>query len=348
MDLKTMYAEVASRIDAMDFSALFSGFTPFSFALYDESACVLDGEYIQKTDAFIGNTAILYNNAYIAIWNVTSHDSDMDVLAAKIVHEMFHAFQHTQKEERFPSELEVLTRYEYKAGNLTMKMKEHRILIQLLEHFDSTLFKTFLQLRAHRKRHFPYEYAYESAVEQIEGTANYVEMEALKQLDASKYDALLVKKQKQIVTPEALIPVRIMSYDVGALLFNILKTHSTYNVERITKAPFSQVMLKDFKGESINTKVDVRINNVIEKHHEKTRKMISKAQNKGECVLQGKYPLTKLNVYDARYLHPYAVSTFFVAYEDGKEETMLYGDCVMALDNDKDIETLYLMRDERL
>lgn len=127
MDLKTMYAEVASRIDAMDFSALFSGFTPFSFALYDESACVLDGEYIQKTDAFIGNTAILYNNAYIAIWNVTSHDSDMDVLAAKIVHEMFHAFQHTQKEDIFPNELKALTRYEYKAGNLTMKMKEHAI-----------------------------------------------------------------------------------------------------------------------------------------------------------------------------------------------------------------------------
>lgn len=46
----------------------------------------LNNEILPKTDEFLANTAILYMSKYIATWN-------LGILAYKMVHEMFHAYQ---------------------------------------------------------------------------------------------------------------------------------------------------------------------------------------------------------------------------------------------------------------
>ena len=61
----------------------------------------------------------------------------------------------------------------------------------LSSNFNEADFKEFLQIRKYRFETFRYEYHYESCVEQIEGTANYVELQCLKQLSAEFFEKKL-------------------------------------------------------------------------------------------------------------------------------------------------------------
>jgi len=102
LNLHREYNRIKERIDAIDFSALWEGFHPFRFALYNETECFFDGRYIEKTEEFHANTSIFYNGENIAIWKLTEEPTDIDSLAASIVHEMFHAFQNDCGEKRYP------------------------------------------------------------------------------------------------------------------------------------------------------------------------------------------------------------------------------------------------------
>ena len=92
MDLEKLYYEIKRYIEIVDFSKLWRGFEPLKFALYSEKECFFDGAYIEKTDAFLANTSILYNGEWIAIWNVQEEMNPI-VLTSKMIHEMFHGFQ---------------------------------------------------------------------------------------------------------------------------------------------------------------------------------------------------------------------------------------------------------------
>ena len=71
MELHEYYSEINSRIEKIDFDALWKDFKPLKFALYNDKKCFFDGQYIEKTDDFFANTAIEFNGEVIAIWNVT-------------------------------------------------------------------------------------------------------------------------------------------------------------------------------------------------------------------------------------------------------------------------------------
>ncbi len=110
MELHEYYSEINSRIEKIDFDALWKDFKPLKFALYNDEKCFFDGQYIEKTDDFFANTAIEFNGEVIAIWNV-SEPTDSDVLTSKIVHEMFHGFQTISGEKRYADEMAVFLRY---------------------------------------------------------------------------------------------------------------------------------------------------------------------------------------------------------------------------------------------
>ena len=174
MELHEYYSEINSRIEKIDFDALWKDFKPLRFALYNDKKCFFDGQYIEKTDDFFANTAIEFNGEVIAIWNV-SEPTDSDVLTSKIVHEMFHGFQTISGEKRYADEMDALFEYCYSNENLSVKAEENRLLSELAEHFDYAKFTGFLGLRKMRAEQFEYEFRYETSIEQIEGTANFVE-----------------------------------------------------------------------------------------------------------------------------------------------------------------------------
>src|SRR5690606_1728486 len=99
-------------------------FQAYEFALYNkEKAYFSNGKVIDWNNRFIGNTAIKYEDNYIAIWNLDTIETiDIDVLSASMVHEMFHAYQYEQQEKRWPKEIDGLF-YEYNPENLSIKLE---------------------------------------------------------------------------------------------------------------------------------------------------------------------------------------------------------------------------------
>ena len=132
MKLNEIYFEVEKLIKKVDFNNLWPGFKPFKFALYNETECFFDGEYVDRTDEFLANTAINYNGEMIAIWNMIEEINPI-ILCSKIIHEMFHGYQKINKESRFPDEIEAIINYNYDEENLSYKLLENELIVELLE-----------------------------------------------------------------------------------------------------------------------------------------------------------------------------------------------------------------------
>ena len=111
-DLEKLYKQLSESIGTLDFDAIWPGFSPLKFALYNEKECFFDGRYIEKTADFCANTAIEYQGELIAIWNV-EEEMAIPKFTSCIVHEMFHAFQEKQGWDCFANEMEALYNYKY-------------------------------------------------------------------------------------------------------------------------------------------------------------------------------------------------------------------------------------------
>ncbi len=330
MDLQTLYLKIKKHIETIDFSLLWKDFIPLKFALYNENECYFDGEYIEKTEELLANTSILFHGEHIAIWNVVNEIDDV-ILTSKIVHEMFHAFQQINCEVRFPNELEALSKYRYTTDNLSIKLEENLLIAKLIGHFDRNEFDRLLALRKYRLLRHEYEYLYEAAVEQIEGTANYVELGVLKQLSKETFENTLSEILNRIQQPVSLIPIRIISYSVGALFFHILKENSITDFEHFAKQATAISILENklsYIGTPINSS---QIQTVVDAYHQETNKIITSALTSGYCEDVGEFDLLGVNIYNARYQNRYIVSTFFVMYGFKEKPKVLYGDFVVAL-----------------
>lgn len=95
MELMQAYAQVKKRLEQLDFHSFWPGFAPCPFAIYDSEFAVLDGKQMPRPEGFYANTALEHEGRWIAIWKL-EEGTDLDILASKLVHEMFHAFQYTR------------------------------------------------------------------------------------------------------------------------------------------------------------------------------------------------------------------------------------------------------------
>ena len=99
-DLRKKYFEIEEKLSGLCFEDFWPGFQKYEFALYNEEIVVLNGEMIAKTDIFLANTAILYEERYIAIWNL-EEDWDTEyndyILAVKTVASTEEAVEHIRR-----------------------------------------------------------------------------------------------------------------------------------------------------------------------------------------------------------------------------------------------------------
>ena len=340
MNLQQEYNRIKERINAIDFSALWEGFHPFRFALYNETECFFDGKYIKKTEEFHANTSIFYNGENIAIWKLTEEPADIDSLAASIVHEMFHAFQNDCGEKRYPDERRALLEYHYSTENLSAKLQEAELMRAILEGREKK-FSELLSIRKLRKKLFPRQYDYETRVEQIEGTANYVEFLALMQIAPEKGKSRLLKMLEDITNDDKYFPIRIISYTIGAVFLCCIKKCSSFVFSCSGERPFSDEILDDVHITSSEILINPEIDMHLTAYNEETERLINTALNKGEICLKGNYPLVSLNIWDARWNGKYAISNHFVAYLDGEQPKILNGNFVVEIDNNLNILTVY-------
>lgn len=216
--MKTLYEKVSRQLERIDFEALWPGFHPFPFALYDGTHAVLNGQVMDCPENFRGNTTVVFEERQIAIWNV-SHDlpTDEALLASKLVHEMFHAFQMERNEKRFPNDL-LLAGAELTPEYLAIKAEECRC---LSEPGGLPRFRALREMRRAQSGGCSRE---EFLAETIEGMAQYIELCALGQLSAGEHragnrqQAALAECAKRLRDPGLLLDSRGCAYDSGALL----------------------------------------------------------------------------------------------------------------------------------
>ncbi len=221
--MRKLYKDIQMRIDSLDFNTLWKGFYPCEFALYNDERVYFATHDIHKTDQFIGNTAISYEGKHIAIWKVENEDiKDVDVLASLIIHEMFHAYQYAEGDNRFYSDLKALS-YPLEFQNMNIKYNESRLLISAYQaskrHEKCDYFSKFVSLREHRFSRIGDHSLYEKSIETIEGSAEFVGLKALKILNVQAYNRQIDKVMDWINTiNESFLDVRRTSYYIGALM----------------------------------------------------------------------------------------------------------------------------------
>ena len=67
INLEKLYDQICEAINTLDFDAIWEGFRPLKFALYNDTECFFDGRYIEKNADFCANTSIEYKGEIIAI-----------------------------------------------------------------------------------------------------------------------------------------------------------------------------------------------------------------------------------------------------------------------------------------
>lgn len=341
MELQKAYGEVAERLGRIDFPALWEGFHPFKFALYNGDRCYFDGRWVERTAEFAANTAIMYQGELAAIWDLSREPGDLDRLTASVVHEMFHAFQQEQGESRWADELGALFDYRYRPENIAMRLEEARAMAAILEGGETGAFPELLALRKRRADRFPREYDYEARVEQIEGTAQYVETAALTALDPAKGAARRRRTLETIRDPEAYTPARVISYHTGAAFLECVRRCSDLPTAGFGPAPLAVEILSDVEPSRRGCPVPPEAERVVEDYARETGEIVRGALDKGKTVLRGTYRLGSLNVWDARWDGRYAVSNGFLSYWEGDERRLLEGDFVAELGRDRVIRTVY-------
>lgn len=341
-NLKDVYIEIKERMRNIDFNSLWPGFYQFDFALYNDKEVYYIDKYIPKTDEFIANTSIKYQDKYIAIWYLIE-DTDIDVLTSKIVHEMFHGFQYINNEIRFPNEFEAIIKYEYSPSYLQIKYEENLLLSRLIaQGYNDDGFKRFLKYRKYRQIKYNYQYAYENGIETIEGSAQYVEMQVLKTLSMSKYlsyKEYLIERIKRI---NNLIPIRIISYDIGTLLLFLLidnKLDADLQIGKTEKF-FIDQYINNTGYQDLKIKITKDIQSYYDEDLEKLKQKINKIITTPKKVMNGFKTLSGFNVYSARFYENYLYTEYLLMYQENNNDVVLYGNYLVKL-KDGMIEQIY-------
>lgn len=219
--MKSIHYEISLRLKKLDFNSIYPGFHPFRFAIYDDKKVCFGESEISWDSRFAGNTAIDYDGEILAIWNMKCAVSDMNILTSKLVHEMFHAYQQERKDTCYPDELDGAF-YPRDFKNFKLRFLENQCLAGLAEKFYAAAWSDFETKRACRLRHNREAVDYEIKAEEIEGSARYAELGALKRLSPGLYQKELGAIVTALRSPEKIFDARLLSYDTGCLIRIIL------------------------------------------------------------------------------------------------------------------------------
>ena len=232
---------------------------------------------------------------------------------------MLHAFQNASGEKRWADEQDALLSYRRDPVNISARLKEAALMRECLTGEAPGAFDRLLGLRAARKAHFPYEYGYEARIEQIEGTAHYVELAALEHLAPEKARARWDEVLAAVNDVEQNFQVRAVSYLTGAALIACVKKYTPFDTDLPGPVPFAEAILEGAEPCPMPD-TDPRVEACLEKKRDDILKVIEETLDKNDVALEGDQLLTAWNVYDAVREGPYAVITHFLGYLGGTEK----------------------------
>ena len=335
MELREVYKLIDSKLKTIDFNELWEGFYPFDFALYDQDTVYLKDHEIVKDSRFIGNTAIVHNDNYLAIWNSEGIERvDINVLTAKIIHEMFHAYQYVKLERRFPDEINAIFNYNYDSLNLSVKYEEHKLLSELIDNYSQEKFNELIDLKIYRKNINKYA-NYESQIEVVEGMAQYVEMLALRKLDIDLYTKYLNNIKNRLLDKNKLIPIRHICYDSGAVTLLLCHDHNInikHNLGEESKTIDDLLINKYYRERDIIVEEDQDIVEIVNEYIEETKKIIEN-KIKNVSPIKVNYRLTGFDPFNARRYYDFIYCPHFVGVIENGNFVPFIGDYVIFVES---------------
>lgn len=221
--MRKLYEQLAERIQKVDFNQIFRGFHPYEFAIYNTKNIFLKDKIIDYDNRFIGNTSIEFEDKNLAIWNMQYKVKDLDVFASLLIHEMFHCHQRSLNECRFADEFQGMF-YQLDQENMQLKKNEMKSLLEAYEQRDIQKLLNFVVIRKKREMNYLKEVDFDNKTETIEGTAHYVELNALKQLNEKAFNSGVREVIDFISDEKNLFKFRHLSYMTGTLIWMICDT----------------------------------------------------------------------------------------------------------------------------
>lgn len=188
--MRQLYEKVETLLQLVPFEDICPGFQRCRFAIYDPGHVWLADRVIPRDDRFVGNTAVEFEGEYIAVYQVDDpRETDAEILAADLVHEMFHAHQMRNGEDRWPDDLKLLI-YPENMENYRLKYGENQLLAAAYQETGerrAELLAAFRGIREQRRKLVGEYLEQEMLAEHIEGCAEYAGCRALQAISPDKF-----------------------------------------------------------------------------------------------------------------------------------------------------------------
>jgi len=120
--------------------------------------------------------------------------------------------------------------------------------VGLAEKFDAPAWANFKAIRAYRRQHRHEAVDYEIETENIEGSAQFVELSALKQLSPNLYRKRLAKILSGLRSPEKIFDARLISYDTGSLIRMVTVDNNLHHPVWAEEKPCTTITAHEVPG----------------------------------------------------------------------------------------------------
>lgn len=331
-------------IKDLDLSVYWPGFEAVAFAFYNDERVRLynhpickrnNKTYVElpRSDAFLGETVILYENYPTAIVYTNFH-KDAANMYAVLVHELFHGYQYILEESRFANELDGIT-YPISPVNIQLRNEEraalHRALLSSTKEERDEHINNFISLRDERSKIIGKYLEYEKRIETIEGPAYYVELKAYQAKTSLPFKRAIKKFSSQLINKtEANLELRKSCYSSGLFLCLLLdKVHAHWH-DAFMKS--DQTLYDFFKSKvhygTVN-KSDIHIDNETEHivnliHATKEQEMEQFYTQSGNLItIKGDIKTTLIDPMNLVQHHHQALHKNFVKIGVNKREYLL-------------------------
>lgn len=317
-----------TRLNDVTFSQLYPGFKQYSFALYNQESVFFKDETIPWTTDFIGNTSIRYKGEQIAIWDLQYKIDDLDVFVSKIIHEMFHAHQLTMGETRFPDEMKGLD-YVFTKESIRLLFYETNLLIEAMKQQKKDVFHSFLSLRKYRKSLYPMNVEYEDKIALVEGSARFVELLALRQLNKDSYDRSLEDIFTYLSDPKNYLSIRKTTYDIGALVLLFCRQNDVFldlSIKDKVETHFD-ALLRNVKAVAPDLERIKLDTSFLDEYKKKHRTLVQEIVSQPKEVIKGER-LVGFDPMNMVKVDGYYRSTHMIKIQKGQDVLTIFGQSV--------------------
>ncbi|PWT26988.1 hypothetical protein [Butyrivibrio fibrisolvens] len=146
-----------------------------------------------------------------------------------------------------------------------------------------------------------------------------------------------------MIQPEYFFPIRISSYNTGALMIHAMRCADNYSFAT-SERPVIISVLKNITPKMFgpdNKIIDTEVEKALSAFNEESKNIIESTITHNDVALTGPLELDSLNIYDARCYKGFLTSRIGLLYKENGETKMFNGDAVIRMKNENTIDTVY-------